>query len=111
MSRRSKPTPRDLASAVWITHGLVMNGGVLHAVEVLKPTELDTAIAGYEHFGLAGAARVLSLAKTLGEIEKDATEARFDREYATAVPDDAYLGSAMDRVDPLPESGIGIQDD
>lgn len=88
-----------------------MNGGVLHAVEVLKPTELDTAIAGYEHFGLAGAARVLSLAKTLGDMEKDAAEARFDREYATAVPDDAYLGSAMDLVDPLPNSGVGIKDE
>lgn len=94
-----------------MTHGLVMNGGVLHAVEVLKRAELDTAIAGYEYLGFAGAAGVLLRAKKLGESDKDAEEARLDREYATAVPDDASLESAMDRVDPPPESGVGTQDE
>jgi len=94
-----------------MTHGLVMNGGVLHAVELLKPAELDTAIAGYEYLGFAGAARVLSRAKTLGDSDKDAEEARLDREYATAVPDDESLESAMDRVDPQPKSGVEVQDE
>jgi hypothetical protein len=94
-----------------MTHGLVMNGGVLHAVEVLKPAELDTAIAGYEYLGLAGAAGTLLRAKKLGDSEKDSEEARLDREYATAVPDDASLESAMDRVDPPPDSGVGTQDE
>ena len=96
---------------MWKTHGLVMNGGVLHAVEVLKPAELDTAIAGYEHLGLAGAAGVLLRAKTVGDSDKDAEEARLDREYATAVPDDASLEDAMDRVDPPSESGIRTKDE
>src|ERR1700730_4458479 len=94
-----------------MTHGLVMNGGVLHAVELLKPAELDTAIAGYECLGFAGAAGVLSRAKTLGDSDKDAEEARLDREYATAVPDDESLESAMDRVDPQPKSGLEVQDE
>jgi len=81
-----------------------MNGGVLHAVEVLQPTELDTAIAGYRRFGFSGAAAVLSLAKALSDSDKDAEEARLDRDYATAVPDDASLDAAMDRVDPLPKA-------
>ena len=95
---------------MWSTHGLVMNGGVLHAVEVLEPAELDTAIAGYEHLGFPGAAGVLLRAKTLGDADKDSEEARLDREYAKAVPDDASLEDAMDRVDPPPESGVRIKD-
>ena len=95
---------------MWSTHGLVMNGGVLHAVEVLKPMELDTAIAGYEHLGFPGAAGVLLRAKTLGDADKHAEEARLDREYETAVPDDASLEDAMDRVDPPPESGVRTKD-
>jgi hypothetical protein len=111
LSNLPKRTPKVLASAVWKTHGLVMNGGVLHAVEVLKPAELDTAIAGYEHLGFPGAAGVLLRAKTLGDSDKDTEEARLDREYATAVPDDASLEDAMDRVDPPPESGVGTKDE
>ena len=88
-----------------------MNGGVLHAVEALKTAELDTAIAGYQHFGFARAASVLSLARTLGDADKDAAEARLDREYAAAVPDDASLEAAMDRFDPPLESGAKVEDE
>ena len=88
-----------------------MNGGVLHAVEALKPTELDTAIAGYQHFGFARAASVLSLARTLGDSDKDAAEARLDREYVAAVPDDASLEAAMDRFDRPPEPKVKIEDE
>jgi hypothetical protein len=88
-----------------------MNGGVLHAVEVLKATELDAAISGYELFGFARAAEVLSLARTLHASGKDVKEARLDREYAAAVPDDTSLESAMDRADPLPKSGAEVQDE
>lgn len=88
-----------------------MNGGVLHAVEALKAPELDTAIAGYQHFGLARAASVLSLARTLGDSDKDAAEAHLDREYAAAVPDDASLEAAMDRFDPPPESRAKVEDE
>jgi len=88
-----------------------MNGGVLHAVEVLQPAELDAAIAGYEHLGFPGAAGVLSRAKTLGDSDKDAEEARLDREYVTAVPDDASLEDAMERVDPPPKSGVRTKDE
>lgn len=88
-----------------------MNGGVLHAVEVLKPAELETAIAGYQHFGFARAASVLSLARTLGDSDKDAAEARLDSEYAAEVPDDASLEAAMDRLDPPIESRARVEDE
>lgn len=88
-----------------------MNGGVLHAVEALKTAELDLAIAGYQHFGFARAASVLSLARTLGDSDKDAAEARLDREYAAAVPDDASLEAAMDRFDPPLESRAKLEDE
>ena len=86
-----------------------MNGGVLHAVEALKPAELDTAIAGYQRFGFERAANVLSLARTLGDSSKDAAESQLDREYAAAVPDDATLEAAMDRFDPPLESRVKVK--
>lgn len=38
-----------LASLLY-THGLVMNGGVLHAIECCTDTELDAALDGYRFF-------------------------------------------------------------
>lgn len=87
-----------------------MNGGVLHAVESLKPGELDRAISGYERFGFERAAEILSLARKLADSEKEASEAGLDREYAAAVPDDASLEAAIDRVDPPPKPKIAIKD-
>ena len=110
MSAGSEPARNDLASAVWTAHGLVMNGGVLHAVESLKPAELDRAISGYERLGLGQAAGLLSSARKLADSEKDAAEARLDREYAAAVPDDAFLEATIERFDPPPKPKIAIKD-
>lgn len=87
-----------------------MNGGVLHAVESLKPAELDRAISGYERLGLGRAADLLSSARKLADSEKDAAEAGLDREYAAAIPDDAFLEAAIERVDPPPKVKIAIKD-
>jgi hypothetical protein len=111
-----KPTVDEMASAVWIAHGLVMNGGVLHAVEVLAPEELRIATAGYRHFGLPGAANAFADARKLAESARAAEEGRLDRAYVTALPDDAFLSSVMDRADPpaVVESskgqGLGAED-
>jgi len=97
----SKKKPEDLESVVWIAHGYVMNGGVLHAVESLAPDEFDRAVAGYRRFGLAAVADMLAAAQQLQESDKEEAEVRLDKEYAEAIPDDRSLEAAIERVDPL----------
>lgn len=77
-----------------------MNGGVLHAVEVLTPDELRIALAGYRRFALPGAAEALAEAQKLAEPARASAETRLDRDYVAAVPDDAFLSSAIDTADP-----------
>ena len=49
----ANPQAGDLALAALLrAHGLTMNGGVLHAVERLQPSELQDAASGYRFFGL-----------------------------------------------------------
>jgi len=80
MSR--KPTVDEMVSAVWIAHGIVMNGGVLHAVEALAPDELGIATAGYRRFGFSGAANAFAEAQELAKSASEAEESRLDRDYA-----------------------------
>jgi len=81
------------ASAVWIAHGLVMNGGVVHCVEVLSKRELRTTIAGYRLFGLSVAADVLFEASRVPQDENDAAESRLDAAYAEAIRSDDFLAT------------------
>lgn len=104
MNKPSERQPEELESAVWVAHGYVMNGGILHAAESLAPEELERAIAGYGRFGLAAAADLLAAARQLPESEKENAEARLDEEYAAAVPSEAFLEAAIERADPLPDS-------
>jgi hypothetical protein len=67
---RSLPGDRALADLLR-AHGLVMNGGVLHAVEILTPTELSDAESGYRFYGLDGVASLLSRARKLFETGDD----------------------------------------
>ena len=56
------PTPAegDLALAALLrAHGVVMNGGVDHALEVLSAAELRAALAGYRYFGFEQIALLL----------------------------------------------------
>lgn len=104
MSKSSKRAQEDLEPAVWIAHGYVMNGGVLHAIESLTPAELDRAIAGYRRFGLAAVADILATARQVPDSDKGKAEARLDKEYAKAIPDDGSLEAAIEHVDPLPDA-------
>ena len=45
------PGDRALASVLFL-HGLVMNGGVHHALECMQPEELRAAADAYAFFGL-----------------------------------------------------------
>jgi hypothetical protein len=83
---------RALAALLRV-HGLVMNGGVLHAVECATPHEFDAAKAGYRFFGFDDVVVVLTKAKGLVEsgAELDSLEAEFDRRYSALANDSALF--------------------
>jgi hypothetical protein len=111
------PTIGDRAlSAMLLAHGLIMNGGVLNAVEIMNEERLVTAKRGYEYFGFSGVADLLTKAQvalrkkpaapeeldryTVGGVEVvlllednelDELEGKLDSEYATYIPDDSWL--------------------
>ena len=73
-------------------HGLAMNGGVHHALEVLDDADLEAAIRGYEYFGMAKVAAFLSLTDTPPLAEwTDESEVLANRYYMQMVPDDECL--------------------
>lgn len=89
---RSLPGDRaltDLLSA----HGLVMNGGVLHAAECLTPDELFNAAAGFRFYGFDAAASALLAARGPFDSNVDfgAVEVRLNRQYWNAIADDSVL--------------------
>lgn len=65
-------------------HGLVMNGGVHHALEVLSPQEIRAARGGFQFFSLAPVGQLLDEAETLDE---DVANQR----YWALVPDDEAI--------------------
>lgn len=89
---RTLPGDRALADLLR-AHGLVMNGGVLHAVECLAVSELTDAQCGYRYFGLETVAALLSRAKTILEADDDSEliEQELDQTYLNMIPDDDLL--------------------
>lgn len=89
----------DLAlAAMLVAHGLTMNGGVLHAVDCLKPEDLADAEAGYRYFGLGAAADLLREAKTISEAggALDLLEAELDKRYRALIPSDSMLNERFE---------------
>ena len=86
------PAAGDVALAsLLLAHGLVMNGGVVHALECLSQAEISAAIAGFDYFGLTEAAKVLKEAPD----ESEETEERLNQLYWAAVPNDETLAHAF----------------
>jgi hypothetical protein len=88
------PRDGDLAlTALMRAHGLTMNGGILHAVDILSQRELTAARAGYRFFGFGPVASLFSRAKDLldADADLDAFERILDHEYASYVPSDSVL--------------------
>ena len=80
-------------TALLLFHGLVMNGGLLHAVQCLQPGELASAKSGYRFFGFQDVAELIS---DIGSVQTstgmlDSQEASFGLRYSRSVPDDAML--------------------
>jgi hypothetical protein len=91
-------SPRDgdkALAAVLEAHGLVMNGGVVHAVECLGPERLSRCCAGYVYFGLAEIAALLEAAANTDET--DETEAAFIKSYWTRAKDDSAISERFER--------------
>ncbi len=88
----SDPREGDTAlSALLLLHGMVMNGGVDHALEALNEAQYRSAVEGFRYFGLEEAAAVL-------EEAKDATELQLEQytvQYGAIVPDDSTLTHAF----------------
>jgi hypothetical protein len=82
----------DLAlAALLLAHGVVMNGGVDHALEVLSPAELAAASAGYRYFGFEQVAQLLEEAAT----QPDREEERLNSAYWGEIPDDEAIAHAF----------------
>jgi hypothetical protein len=89
---RTLPGDRALADLLR-AHGLIMNGGVLHAVECLTASELSDAESGYPFYGINAAASLLSRARTILEADKNLEfhERQLDQQYADVIPADSTL--------------------
>jgi len=88
------PRKGDRALAALLkAHGLMMNGGVLHAVECLDATELANAKSGYCFFRLDSVADLMTRARLIFEAGQslESYELKLDQEYAALVPDDSAL--------------------
>ena len=101
MKGAESPGPGDHALASLISvHGLIMNGGVHHALECVEPSVLLAAADGYAFFGFdevatffRGAARDPILSAWTEDTEPIA-----NRRYTEMVPDDSYLVARFAKV-------------
>ena len=83
---------RALASLL-LLHGLVMNGGVHHALGCIEPDELLAAVDGYAFFGFDDCAAFIRGASSdplLATWTED-TEVAANRRYYQLIPNDSHL--------------------
>jgi hypothetical protein len=80
-------------------HGLVMNGGVLHAVECLSSDDRRDAEAAYRFYGFDDIASLLSRATAVFEARQrlEFHESELNRAYWKSVPDDGVLFERFQR--------------
>jgi hypothetical protein len=91
----SKAREGDRALAdLLLAHGMVMNGGVGHALEVLSSDKLAAAARGYRFFGLDVVASLLEHSANATEDEVDQADAR----YGALIPGDQTI---IDRFEAL----------
>jgi hypothetical protein len=91
---RASPFPGDRAlSSLLSAHGLAMNGGVLHAVELLSNAQLRAAMEGYSYFGFTESAQLLFRAREIfnRDCDLERHELELDREYEQHIPDDTAI--------------------
>jgi hypothetical protein len=83
---------RALVSLLHV-HGLIMNGGVHHAIESVNAPELAAAADGYAFFGLHDVTAFLRGAGDDPVLSKwtDDSEVTANRRYQEMIPSDSYL--------------------
>ncbi len=92
----SAPRSGDTALAGLMRfHGLAMNGGIDHALDVLSATAVDAAIAGFRYFDLPEVASVLAATRFARRSESQLE--KLQQRYATLVPNDAALVAAFEK--------------
>ena len=88
-----KPEVGDSAlSALLLLHGMAMNGGISHAVEVLSAAEFDSALDGYRFFGLHDVVELLVGAA----FADDGGFEKLDEMYGRFIPSDSTLSDAFE---------------
>ena len=95
---RSLPGDCALTDMLY-AHGLIMNGGVLHAIECLSASELSDAEAGYSYFGWEAVTSVLSRARSHFEADSDlgAHESQLYAQYIDLIPSDSVLAERFEQ--------------
>ena len=90
---------RALASLL-LVHGLVMNGGVHHAIESVDATDLAAAADGYAFFGLHDVANFFRGAADDPVLAgwTDETEVTANLRYESMIPSDSYLDALFQKV-------------
>jgi hypothetical protein len=90
---------RALASLL-LVHGLVMNGGVHHALESAEPAELAAAADGFDFFGFYDVAALFRPAADESVLSKwtHETEVTANLRYETLIPSDSYLNARFKEV-------------
>lgn len=89
-------------AALLVVDGLVQNGGVAHAVEVLEPDATRLGVEGYRYFGLDTVADLIDMAsaqKSRLEVAplkaQEEVELLWDRAYRELLPTDQALVEAF----------------
>jgi hypothetical protein len=85
------PRVGDVAlSALLRAHGMVMNGGVFHAVvDALKPADVAAACEGFRFFGFEDVAALFELASKT--TPSGQSEVAFNARYARSIGNDSVL--------------------
>ena len=103
-------------TAMVMADGLVQNGGVLHAVESLEPSETETACKAFEYYGLRPAAEVLRRAarevaegdeNRLAEVEEELNEAYW---AAVSIEDGTLEAAFREHLRDGPEAYAPVDD-
>jgi hypothetical protein len=88
------PGPGDTALAsLLLLHGLIMNGGVHHAIECVGPSRLLAAADGYAYFGFPDVCTFFrgAAGDPMLSTWTDDTEVLANRRYSEMISDDSLL--------------------
>lgn len=88
------PGPGDTAlSAVLRLHGMIMNGGLDHALDVLTPEDFASAAGGFRYLQLSGVAELVEQAQAApgGDLLEE-----LDARYSALVPRDQVIGDQFE---------------